>query len=65
MSAYCDLDLENSKTFNTLAYHDASPCYIWLQKLNCSKGVSVIWSNSDVLNLHCDLDIEHSTAFIP
>ena len=62
---HCDFDLENSKPIFLLdtSAHDASSwCCITISSLvykkKCLWILKTIWTNIDILTLHCDLDLE-------
>ena len=60
-SPNCDIDLENSKPIfscDTLA-RDAVSYEVWLQKGSAVEKISPRWTFIGILNLCCDLDLEH------
>ena len=59
--SYCDLDLEDRNPFfayDTLAYNDASPYWVWLQTVQ--RSISSKLTLTETFNLGCDIDLEHS-----
>ena len=59
--SYCDLDLEDRNpffTYDTLAYKDVSPYWVWLQMVRHHK-ISKL-TLTETFNLGCDIDLEHS-----
>ena len=73
MSAHCDHELEDSKPIflhDTLAHDDASQYQVWLQKVQQLRryhpdehSLDINWTNTDILILHCDLNLECSNPF--
>ena len=64
MDPHCDPKLEDSKPIflhDTLAHDVASPYQVWLQKVSSWADMST-WTFTGILNLFCDLALDHSRA---
>ena len=71
MGPHCKL--EDSKPIflhDTLAHDDASQYQVWLQKVQQLRryhpdehSLDINWTNTDILILHCDLNLECSNPF--
>ena len=63
MSPHCDPELEDSKPIlhDILAHDVASPYQVWLQKVSSWADMST-WTFTGILNLFCDLALDHSRA---
>ena len=64
MSPYCDLELENSKS---IFLHSSGPWWCTTIPSLVTKGsvveeISLRWTFAGILNLSCDLDLDHNRA---
>ena len=64
MSSYSDPDRENSKSIilhDSPTHNDAKQYQVWKQ--NVCGLEDIIWTNINILTLHCDLHLECSNLF--
>ena len=65
MSPHCDPELEDSKPIflqYALAHDVAEQYQVWLQKIQQLRRHPVEHSSAGILNLFCDLDLDHNKA---
>ena len=68
MTPRCEIDLEDRNTFphDNLAQITASPYQIWYKKQEFCDSEDINRTNiHDILNLHCDLDLERGDPIFP